>query len=143
MSNAPVQYKRKKRGKKDPHPIEIDGELFLFAAKIGSKALEPISRLESDNITAMFEAIRALLVERETGEAGEREPDGTAFTRFVDLDLDMEEELPEVFALIIGLYGLTPGESSASSTGSTDDEASSTPTSDGSTTKTSTKLKSA
>jgi hypothetical protein len=147
MSNKPVQFKRKKLGKKAPIPMEIGDELFLFASRLGTKALEPIGRLQEDEITAMFQAIDAMLVERpvadELPDATDpiREPAGSSYKRFVDLDLDLEEELPDVFKLILGLYGLTPGESEASSTFSDDDEANSTPTSDASTRPTSIRSK--
>jgi hypothetical protein len=149
VSNKPVQFKRKKRGKKDPHEIEIEGERFLFAPRIGTKALEPIGRLEADNITAMFQTLAALLVEREgpkqdsTTDEPTLEPEGTSYRRLVALDLDFEDELPEFFEAVLGLYGMAMGESSASSTSSDDDEASSSPTSDASTPSTSKRLKSA
>lgn len=139
MSNKPSGFKRTKKAEPDP-PFEfpIDDEIFLFKPELGSKALEPIGRLEADGVQAMFQAIAALLVEREG------EPEGTAFRRFVDLDLDAKTELPPVFELIFGLYGdASPGESEASSVSSDDDEASSTPTSDASINSTSKRLKSA
>jgi hypothetical protein len=149
VSNTPVQFKRKKKAKGDPHRLDIDGEIFLFSPKLGSKALEPIGRLESDGVAAMFQAIGALMVERPTEKQpgdGEEvlESEGTSFARFVALDLDSEEELPKVFELIFGLYNVTPGESQASSTSSDDDEANSSPTSVASTAaSTSKRLKSA
>jgi hypothetical protein len=149
VSNKPVQFKRKKRAKKDPHEMEIGDQSFLFAPRLGTKALEPIGRLPEDEILAMFQAIKAMLVERPVADelpdatVPVLEPEGTSYRRFVDLDLDVEDELPDVFKLIIGLYGLTPGESPASLISSDDDEAKSTPTSDASTPSTSKRLKSA
>lgn len=150
MSNLPVEFKRKKKDKTDPFQFKVDDELFLFQPELGSKALEPIGRLEEDGTGAMFQAIRALMVERPLEKQDTRadeptlEPEGSSFRRFVDLDLDTTEELPKVFELIFGLYGASPGESAASPTSSGDDEASSSPTSDASTTgSTSKRLKSA
>jgi len=128
MSNKPVQFKSKRR-KKDPRPVEVDDEQFLFAAKMGTVALEHLA--DDNEIAGLFGLFRSMIVD------ADGVPSESDYRRFVALDLEFDE-LKRFFGEVAGMYGLAEGESSASSTSSADDGANSSPTSNGSTPETST-----
>ncbi len=138
------RFVRSQKQDVNPHPIDIGDEEFHTIPTLGTKALEPIARVISGDVSALFDAAQALLVEdtvteeTDDGPIQKPAPEGTAFRRFVDLDLDLEDELMDVFALLIEPYGLAEGESSASSERSSTDEASSSSTSSTSTDSTGT-----
>lgn len=113
---------------KPPVDIDIDGTVFLFSARIGSKALEPLAREQ------IFESFQVLLV----GIQGEDDlSDDEVWERFIAADLD-RDELFDILRIIGDKSGMLPGESSASPSPSSDDEASSSPTSNAGTPSTST-----
>lgn len=122
---TPLQRKNRN---KPPVDIDIDGTVFRFSARIGSKALEPLAREQ------IFDSFRVLLL----GIQGEEDLDfGDVWQRFIDCDLD-RDELFDILGQIGKESGLTSGESSASPQPSSSDEASSSPTSNGGTDSTST-----
>lgn len=68
-----------------------DAVTFRLKPKIGARALEAIGRADNDDLSGVFDALRALMLD-----------DG--FERFMELDLDAEEELPEFFGQVMELY---------------------------------------
>lgn len=128
MSNKPVQFKRQKKAV-EPRPVDVDGESFLFAPACGTRALEVLG--DGESASRLFAFLEMLILDDEDTEKG------TAYRRFVDLDLEMSD-LRDFMGVVAEMYGLSEGESLASSTSSDDDGASSSPTSNGSTSSTST-----
>lgn len=133
---------RKAKKSVDPHEFVIEDEdgtehTFRTIPILGTKVLDPIAQSFAGNIAAFLPAVKALLVEdtvvKHNDDTGEDETtdaeEGTAFRRFVDLDLGLEDELEETLEMMLEPYGLTEGESSASPPQSSDDEASSPSTS--------------
>jgi hypothetical protein len=100
--DATPQFERAKR-EHDAKPLtfEVEGDQFSLHPKLGTRALEAVGRATKEDPSAMFDFLRAQF-------AGDGD-----YERFLDLDLDIEDELPGFVEFILGLYG-DPGKSSGS-----------------------------
>lgn len=102
---AGPQFQRAKR-ERNPEPItfDVEGDEFALHPKLSTRALEAIGRASKEDISAMFDFLRFQFV-------------GDSYDRFLDLDLDLEDELPGFIEFVVGLYG-EPGKSDGSPTSS-------------------------
>jgi hypothetical protein len=110
--DATPQFTRAKR-EHDAKPItfEVEGEQFALRPKMTTRALEAIGRAQKSDVSAMFDFLRAQLLE-----------DG--YDRVLALDLDVEDELPAFIEFVAGMYG-DAGKSDGSPTSSSSDGTSS------------------
>lgn len=103
-----TEFKRAKREQKaEPLTFEVEGDEFALAPKMSTRALEAVGRATKEDPSAMFDFLRAQMI-------------GDSYDRFLDLDLDIEDELPGFIEFVLGLYG-DPGKSDGSPTQSSSD----------------------
>jgi hypothetical protein len=118
-------YERaKKEVALEPLRFTIDGEEFLCTPKLGTKVAERLHRAQRGDLGAVWEALEATFIDRATYE------------RFIDLNLDPDEDLTNVMDGIYTMYSEEVGKSRQSEEQSMSISTPSVPTSPASTTPT-------
>jgi hypothetical protein len=98
-------YERAKKEQEndlEPPSITIDGEEFKMVRKLGAKVAERLNRAQRGDVGAIWEALEATFIDVET------------YNRFIDLNLDPDDDLAPVMEGIYSQYADEVGKSQQS-----------------------------